>query len=810
MKQFTILSIFVVGFVLGGMAVFPEKVLASWICGTGIRTWDFGYTVGNGLGICSSGAVITEARMCTENIIISCEDGTFDPITEAHVNQQCVPLGAGTVGECVPSSLSSQMACSDCGGGISITGDPVGGRVFYDHNRDGNWDKTSEELFYSAGVGCTSYDGVAPQNYPSGNAQLKLFGLRVLVSGNEPIKIANCYRGGLPRSGPAYNTFPRRYNEGETIVATVLPPLGWECTAGCSRSETMPGNSLFMDAIGIADAFPDYVITQTSLSPISPHSGQVISFNARVNNVGAEDAQDSSDTQVCIDDNADTVCDYVLTTGTSALPAKGGSEVGAWSWSGGAAGNYQYKVCADTGNDINEGTGEGNNCSNFIPFSVTSSLSCSPASQSVAQNTDAVFTAQGGTGGYTWSASPSSGATSSVIPPNQFRIRYLPAGTNPKTITLRDSSLQTVTCSLTVNAGVSSATGIVFEDWDKNSLFSPGDRLLQNERVHLRSGDGTVESGTISPDTTDATGHYVFNSIQTVQGTYCANREPVTNNCYRVAYDTPSDSTPSPGTGAFKTFGPSGAQNFSWDFGIIRIPQAPTNASSTPTCSYVDITWTDNDGNEQYFGVHRSTASGFSPDATNLVANVNSLPSTGGTGSYRDTTVGAGDYYYKIVSYLQNGDKAPSLQASAVVPVCPGANDTALEVALSADPWVVDIDKILGYATVTLNTTVFDPDGDNSPYTYTYDCDGNGQTGIGRVNGPNPVMDDLTNSIECRFYDRGTFVPTVNVTRPGAAPNNNDAFLVIVKPPLPIYKETSAPISLKSFLALSRDFLRYY
>ena len=86
------------------------------------------------------------------------------------------------------------------------------------------------------------------------------------------------------------------------------------------------------------------------------------------------------------------------------------------------------------------------------------------------------------------------------------------------------------------------------------------------------------------------------------------------------------------------------------------MPSAPTGLTATGATGSVALAWsasTDNVGVAGY-RVYRSTTSGFTPSATNLVAHV-----TSGT-AYADA-VAAGTYYYLVTAYDAAGNEgAPS------------------------------------------------------------------------------------------------------------------------------------------------------
>lgn len=81
-------------------------------------------------------------------------------------------------------------------------------------------------------------------------------------------------------------------------------------------------------------------------------------------------------------------------------------------------------------------------------------------------------------------------------------------------------------------------------------------------------------------------------------------------------------------------------------------PAAPTNLKAKPSKYYVDLTWTDNSGNEDGFKIYR----GDSPSTLTLRATVGAgVTSHTDTGLTRKTT-----YYYKVCAYNTNGEACSS------------------------------------------------------------------------------------------------------------------------------------------------------
>jgi hypothetical protein len=92
-------------------------------------------------------------------------------------------------------------------------------------------------------------------------------------------------------------------------------------------------------------------------------------------------------------------------------------------------------------------------------------------------------------------------------------------------------------------------------------------------------------------------------------------------------------------------------------------PSAPAGLSGVGSISRVDLSWvaaTDNTGVSRY-DVHRASASGFVPSTANRVGQ------TAGT-SYVDSSLSAGQYYYRVVAVDVTGNvSAPSNEAGVAV-----------------------------------------------------------------------------------------------------------------------------------------------
>src|SRR5205085_1624062 len=96
-------------------------------------------------------------------------------------------------------------------------------------------------------------------------------------------------------------------------------------------------------------------------------------------------------------------------------------------------------------------------------------------------------------------------------------------------------------------------------------------------------------------------------------------------------------------------------------------PSAPGTLTATGGLGQASLSWgaaTDNVGVHHY-NLHRSTTSGFTPNAGNRIAQPTGL-------SYTDSTQPAGTYYYNVTAEDAAGNVGPaSNEASAVVTTPP-------------------------------------------------------------------------------------------------------------------------------------------
>ncbi len=106
-----------------------------------------------------------------------------------------------------------------------------------------------------------------------------------------------------------------------------------------------------------------------------------------------------------------------------------------------------------------------------------------------------------------------------------------------------------------------------------------------------------------------------------------------------------------------------GESGFSNTRNFIVRPGQPTNLTATsPSCTRVNLSWSDNSGNEQGYQVYRSSA---------LVATLGSNVT-----SYQDNSVsGESSYTYTVYAYRGSIQSPASSSASVTTSVCPPGND---------------------------------------------------------------------------------------------------------------------------------------
>jgi|GEM_PF-3939263 len=106
-----------------------------------------------------------------------------------------------------------------------------------------------------------------------------------------------------------------------------------------------------------------------------------------------------------------------------------------------------------------------------------------------------------------------------------------------------------------------------------------------------------------------------------------------------------------------------GESGFSNTRNFIVRPGQPTNLTATsPSCNRVNLTWSDNSGNEQGYQVYRNSA---------LIATLGSNVT-----SYQDNSVaGESSYTYTVYAYRGSIQSPASSSASVTTSICPPGND---------------------------------------------------------------------------------------------------------------------------------------
>ncbi|MDQ1352162.1 MAG: hypothetical protein QG657_2468, partial [Acidobacteriota bacterium] len=99
-------------------------------------------------------------------------------------------------------------------------------------------------------------------------------------------------------------------------------------------------------------------------------------------------------------------------------------------------------------------------------------------------------------------------------------------------------------------------------------------------------------------------------------------------------------------------------------------PAAPTALTATAaSCSQINLSWTDNSGDETSFKIERSTDGSNFSEIASVGANVTTYSNTGLTAS---TT-----YYYRVRAYNGGGYSGYTNTANAATPACPTTPPTA-------------------------------------------------------------------------------------------------------------------------------------
>ncbi len=161
------------------------------------------------------------------------------------------------------------------------------------------------------------------------------------------------------------------------------------------------------------------------------------------------------------------------------------------------------------------------------------------------------------------------------------------------------------------------------------------------------------------------------------------------------------------------------------------IPAAPSNlAAAAVSNSQINLTWTDNAGNETGFKIERKAAGGSFTQIAIVGANA---------AAYSDTGLSTGiTYTYRVRAYNSVGDSAYCTEASAVTGVTPTTPSSLAAVAVSSSridlTWTDRSNNETGFkierkeaggsysqiATVAANTTTYSNTGLSADKTYYY------------------------------------------------------------------------------------------
>jgi hypothetical protein len=158
-----------------------------------------------------------------------------------------------------------------------------------------------------------------------------------------------------------------------------------------------------------------------------------------------------------------------------------------------------------------------------------------------------------------------------------------------------------------------------------------------------------------------------------------------------------------------------------------QAPTAPSGLTATPSTGQVALSWTaatDNVAVTKY-DVYRSTTSGFTPGAGNLIG-------TSATTSYTDTTVGTATYYFVVKAEDAAGNIGPaSNQASATVTgdttpptasiTAPAGGATVSGASVTVSATASDNIAVAGVQFKLDGTTNIGAEDTISPYSVTWD-----------------------------------------------------------------------------------------
>ncbi|NJM14697.1 MAG: carbohydrate-binding protein [Bacteroidales bacterium] len=128
------------------------------------------------------------------------------------------------------------------------------------------------------------------------------------------------------------------------------------------------------------------------------------------------------------------------------------------------------------------------------------------------------------------------------------------------------------------------------------------------------------------------------------------------------------------------------------------VPTAPSGLSATATSSsQINLSWTDNSGNEDGFRIERKTGSGGTyAEIATAAANANTYSSTGLAASTQ--------YYYRVRSYNTAGNSSYSNEANATTPAGPSEVTVVSKTSASSD----DAEETVSSGAMSLNSDDLD------------------------------------------------------------------------------------------------------
>ncbi|SVC67430.1 uncharacterized protein METZ01_LOCUS320284, partial [marine metagenome] len=259
------------------------------------------------------------------------------------------------------------------------------------------------------------------------------------------------------------------------------------------------------------------------------------------------------------------------------------------------------------------------------------------------------------------------------------------------------------------------------------------------------TNDGTL---TVTFTSSEATSNFVVGDI-TVSGGALSSFSATSSTVYTATF-TPSASGATTIDVAASTFtdavgnNNTAATQFNWTYDVTA-PAIPTGLVATPGSSTVSFTWNGNTESDlASYKVYRSTALGFTPSSSNLVATV---ISTFSNVSWSDNNLTNGTTYYYRISAVDNvGNESGKTSEITVTP-----NDYEKPVITSVTESENDLDW---YGNVETGNIVVIGSDNVSITKYEYS--------VGTSSGDEDIIPWFTTESNSGSFDLSTFSESVN------------------------------------------------